>query len=61
MYLYIYIYIYIYIIYIYIKICINIKSKQRQLRSYFIKTLFEGKNLKNTTFHYLQQLVHCIC
>ena len=33
------------------------KGKQRQLKSSFIKTLFESKNVKNITFHYLQQLV----
>ena len=37
-------------------IYINPKSRQRQLKSYFIKTLFESK--KNITFHCLQQLVH---
>ena len=36
---------------------INPKSRQRQLKSSFIKTLFEGKNVKNITFHCLQQLV----
>ena len=41
---------------VYIYIYINPKSRQRQLKSYFIKTLFESK--KNITFHCLQQLVH---
>ena len=39
---------------------VNPKSRQRKLKSSFIKTLFESKNVKNT-FHCLQQLVHCLC
>ena len=46
----------------YQKLCkykyINPKSRQRQLKSSFIKTLFESKNVKIITFHCLQQLVH---
>ena len=34
------------------------KSKQRQLKSSFIETLFESKNVQNITFHCLQQLDH---
>ena len=37
---------------------INPKGRQRQLKSSFIKTLFESKNVKNITFYCLQQLVH---
>ena len=39
---------------IYIYIYINPKDRQRQLKSSFIKTLFESKNVKNITFHCLQ-------
>ena len=48
----------------YQKLCmckyINPKCRQKQLKSSFIETLFESKNVKNITFHNLQQLVH-IC
>ena len=46
----------------YQKLCkykyINPKGKQRQLKSSFIETLFECKNVQNITFHRLQQLPH---
>ena len=55
-----YVYNHIYIIYIDIYIYIIAKSRQRQLKSSFIKTSFESKNVKNITVHWLQQLVQYI-
>ena len=53
--IYIYIYIYTYIC-IYIYIYTNPRRRQRQLKSSFIKTLFESKNVKNITFRCLKNM-----
>ena len=36
----------------------NPKGRQRQLKSFFIKTLFESKDVKDIRFHCLKQLVY---